>query len=138
MCCIYIWHYICCCIIIKITTTTHTFCCCCCCWYLYTMYWWCFTNIWCKEYKRMDYKGQELAENIYQIVILIFGVIGWIYGYVLNDLTHSFQVWCVGVAVACIIAIPSWPCFNRNPVKWLDEIPKRPQPKRKKKQKKNK
>ena len=36
----------------------------------------------------MDYKGQELSENIYQIIILAFGVVGWIYGYVLNDLTH--------------------------------------------------
>ena len=94
--------------------------------------------IYTKRHDKMDFKGQELAENIYQIVILIFGIIGWIYGYVLNDLTHSFHVWCIGVVIACIIAIPSWPCFNRNPVKWLDEIPKRPEPKRKKKPKKNK
>ena len=86
----------------------------------------------------MDYKGQELSENIYQIIILAFGVVGWIYGYVLNDLTHSFHVWCVGVAIACVIAIPSWPFYNRNPIKWLDEIPKRTEPKRKKKSKKNK
>ena len=83
----------------------------------------------------MDYKGQELAETLYQIIIAIFGLAGWIYGYVLNDLTHSFHVWCVGVAIACVVTVPSWPCFNRKPIKWLDEIPKRPEPKRKKKSK---
>ena len=83
--------------------------------------------------KSMDYKGQELAETVYQIIITVFGIVGWFVGYVKGDLTHGFHVWCVGVAIACAVAIPSWPCFNRNPIKWLDEIPKRPSGRRKKK-----
>ena len=82
----------------------------------------------------MDYKGQDLAETVYQVIITIFGIAGFIWGYILGDLTRSFHVWCVGMVLAGLVCLPSWPCFNRNPVKWLDALPavrpRRAEPKR--------
>ena len=84
----------------------------------------------------MDYKGQEAAELVYQVIIAIFGVVGFVWGYILQDLTRSFHVWCVGMAIASLVCLPSWPCFNRNPIKWLEELPavrpRRGEPKRSK------
>ena len=71
----------------------------------------------------MDYKGQDHAELVYQVILTAFGVVAFGWGYVEGDLTRSFHVWCVGLAIASVITLPPWPCFKRNPVKWLDKIP---------------
>lgn len=70
----------------------------------------------------MDYKGQQLSEQIYYVVTILFGAIAWIVGFVQKDFTLTVYGWAVGLAFAMIICIPDWPFFNRNPVEWLSEI----------------
>ena len=82
----------------------------------------------------MDYKGQDHAEVVYQVIMSVFGVVAFCWGYVERDLTRSFHVWCVGLALASVITLPPWPCFKKNPVKWLEKLPdprpEKPEPKR--------
>ena len=54
----------------------------------------------------MDYKGQELSENLFFWIIIIFGAIGWIYGYLQQDFTYVFYAWCVGMVLSIVV------CFN--------------------------
>ena len=71
----------------------------------------------------MDFKGQKLAEILYTIIIALFGLVGFVWGYQEQDFTYCFRCWFVGVALASILTIPDWGMFNKNSPKWLDEVP---------------
>lgn len=73
----------------------------------------------------MDYQGQKLSENLFYYIILLFGSIGWVYGYFLQDFTYVFYSWSVGVVISIVLCVPDWPIYNRHPIKWLESIPDR-------------
>jgi len=51
----------------------------------------------------MDYKGQELSENLFFWIIIIFGAVGWVYGYLQQDFTYVFYAWCVGMVISIVV-----------------------------------
>jgi Microsomal signal peptidase 12 kDa subunit (SPC12) len=53
----------------------------------------------------MDYEGQKLAELIFYWIILAFGGVGWVIGYIQQDFTIVFQVWLVGVVLSVIVRL---------------------------------
>jgi signal peptidase complex subunit 1 len=53
----------------------------------------------------MDYEGQKLAELIFYWIILLFGGVGWMIGYVQQDFTIVFQLWLVGVVISVVVRI---------------------------------
>jgi Microsomal signal peptidase 12 kDa subunit (SPC12) len=53
----------------------------------------------------MDYKGQELAELIFYIIICSFGAVGWVIGYFQQDFTVVFQAWLVGVVISVVVRL---------------------------------
>lgn len=52
----------------------------------------------------MDYEGQKLAEHIFYWIILSFGIVGWVIGYVQQDFTVVFQAWLAGVVLSVIVS----------------------------------
>ena len=74
---------------------------------------------------KMDYQGQKLSENLFYYIILLFGSVGWIYGYILQDFTYVFYSWSVGVGISLVLCVPDWPIYNKHPIKWLECIPDR-------------
>lgn len=78
-----------------------------------------------KGINNMDYQGQKLSENLFYYIILLFGIVGWIYGYILQDFTYVFYSWSVGVGISLVLCVPDWPIYNRHPIKWLESIPDR-------------
>jgi signal peptidase complex subunit 1 len=74
---------------------------------------------------KMDYQGQKLSENLFYYIILLFGSVGWIYGYILQDFTYVFYSWSVGVGISLVLCVPDWPIYNKHPIKWLESIPDR-------------
>mgnify|MGYP003706369387 CR=1 FL=1 len=71
----------------------------------------------------MDYKGQKLAEMLFQIIIALFGFVGFVWGYYVQDFSYCFRCWLVGLIIAAVLTIPDWGMFNQNTPKWLDSIP---------------
>ncbi|KAK8537314.1 hypothetical protein V6N13_042247 [Hibiscus sabdariffa] len=78
----------------------------------------------------MDWQGQKLAEQIMQIMLLVFAVIAFVVGYVLASFQTMMTVYAAGVTLTTLITVPNWPFFNRHPLKWLDpvEAEKHPKP----------
>ncbi|XP_069592925.1 signal peptidase complex subunit 1 [Dendrobates tinctorius] len=68
---------------------------------------------------QMDYKGQKLAEQIFQGIILFSAVIGFIYGYVIEQFGWTVYIVIAGFAVSCLLTLPPWPVYRRHPLKWL-------------------
>lgn len=52
----------------------------------------------------MDYEGQKLAEDLFYYIILIFGAIGWIYGYFQQDFAYVFYAWSVGMVTSVVVS----------------------------------
>ncbi|KAH1122421.1 hypothetical protein J1N35_005581 [Gossypium stocksii] len=78
----------------------------------------------------MDWQGQKLAEQIMQVMLLVFAVVSFGAGYVLGSFQMMMLVYAGGVTLIALITIPNWPFFNRHPLKWLDpsEAEKHPKP----------
>lgn len=78
----------------------------------------------------MDWQGQKLAETIMQILLLVFAVISFFAGYVLESFQMMVLLYAGGVTLTALITIPNWPFFNHNPLNWLDpsEAEKHPKP----------
>ncbi|KAI7828056.1 microsomal signal peptidase 12 kDa subunit-domain-containing protein [Gamsiella multidivaricata] len=67
----------------------------------------------------IDFQGQSLAEQITQVVISAFGVLGFLVGIVLQDIRLTLYIFAAGVVLAGLLIIPAWPYLNKDPTKWL-------------------
>jgi hypothetical protein len=52
----------------------------------------------------MDYKGQQLSELIFYWIILLFGGVGWVLGYIRQEFWIVFQFWLVGVGISIVVS----------------------------------
>ncbi|XP_005804349.1 signal peptidase complex subunit 1 [Xiphophorus maculatus] len=71
----------------------------------------------------MDYKGQKLAEQIFQGIILISAVIGFVYGLIIQQFGWTVYIVLAGFAVSCLLTLPPWPMYRRNPLPWQPVAP---------------
>ncbi|CAL0329721.1 unnamed protein product [Lupinus luteus] len=78
----------------------------------------------------MDWQEQKLAEQVMQIMLLIFFVIAFAAGYILASFQLMILTYAGGVVHTTLVTVPNCPFFNRNPLKWLDpsEAEKHPKP----------
>merc|ERR1711953_1431520 len=67
---------------------------------------------------QMDYEGQRKAEKTYQIIITVFGIVGFIWGFFIQQLSATVYFVLGGFALSCAIVLPPWPFFRRNPLPW--------------------
>uniref|UniRef100_G1KGM1 Signal peptidase complex subunit 1 n=2 Tax=Anolis carolinensis TaxID=28377 RepID=G1KGM1_ANOCA len=56
---------------------------------------------------------------IFQGIILFSAVIGFIYGYITEQFGWTVYIVMGGFAVSCLLTLPPWPIYRRNPLKWL-------------------
>ncbi|XP_004411523.1 PREDICTED: signal peptidase complex subunit 1 [Odobenus rosmarus divergens] len=68
---------------------------------------------------QMDYKGQKLAEQMFQGIILSSAIVGFIYGYVAEQFGWTVYIVMAGFAFSCLLTLPPWPIYRRHPLKWL-------------------
>lgn len=46
-------------------------------------------------------------------------VLGWIVGFILQDITLTVYIGLVGSLLAVFAAVPAWPMYNRHSLRWL-------------------
>ncbi|KAK3401200.1 microsomal signal peptidase 12 kDa subunit-domain-containing protein [Sordaria brevicollis] len=68
---------------------------------------------------QIDFEGQKLVEVIVNVALALTGVVAFLVGYILQDIKLALQIGLAGTALTFVIAVPPWPFYNRNPVKWL-------------------
>ncbi|XP_039512332.1 signal peptidase complex subunit 1 isoform X1 [Pimephales promelas] len=71
----------------------------------------------------MDYKGQKLAEQIFQGIILVSAVIGFVYGLFIQQFGWTVYIMLAGFTVSCLLTLPPWPMYRRNPLSWQPAVP---------------
>ncbi|KAH9824689.1 microsomal signal peptidase 12 kDa subunit-domain-containing protein [Melampsora americana] len=68
---------------------------------------------------KIDLEGQRLAEKWNQIIILSSAIIAFLVGYFSQSMMLTFGIYGVGVFISLLVVVPPWPCYNKNPIKWL-------------------
>ncbi|XP_077998455.1 signal peptidase complex subunit 1-like [Glandiceps talaboti] len=71
----------------------------------------------------MDFQGQKLAEQLFQAIILLFGIVGFIWGYICEQFVQTMYVLAAGFLLSCILTLPPWPMYRRNPLEWQKARP---------------
>ncbi|XP_038668492.1 signal peptidase complex subunit 1 [Scyliorhinus canicula] len=70
----------------------------------------------------MDYKGQQLAEQTFQRVIIASAIIGFIYGYMVEQFGWTVYIVLAGFVISCLLTLPPWPMYRNHPLNWQSEV----------------
>ncbi|XP_062504933.1 signal peptidase complex subunit 1-like [Corticium candelabrum] len=66
----------------------------------------------------VDFEGQKLAERIYQIIMISFAIVGFVWGYMCQQLSQTVIIIGSGFILSCILTLPPWPFYRRHPIDW--------------------
>ncbi|KAH8416638.1 hypothetical protein KR222_000407, partial [Zaprionus bogoriensis] len=69
-----------------------------------------------------DFAGQAKAERWSRLIITFFGVIGLIYGGIVQQFSQTVYILGVGFVLSSLITIPPWPFYRSNPLKWQKPV----------------
>ncbi|WFD29789.1 hypothetical protein MSPP1_000802 [Malassezia sp. CBS 17886] len=68
----------------------------------------------------IDFEGQRVAERIYQVILTTAAALGFIVGFVRQDLALTAYTFAGGILLSLAVCVPAWPLYNRYDVKWVD------------------
>lgn len=71
----------------------------------------------------MDWQGQRLAEYIMQFIMLFGSLAAFLAGYLLSSFRLMMYIHLAVTILACIVVVPDWPIFRRDPMTWLEPRP---------------
>uniref|UniRef100_A0A1L8EFC0 Signal peptidase complex subunit 1 n=2 Tax=Haematobia irritans TaxID=7368 RepID=A0A1L8EFC0_HAEIR len=71
----------------------------------------------------MDFVGQHKAEMYSRFIITLFGVVGLIWGAIIQQFSQTVYTLGAGFVLASLLTIPPWPMFRRNPLHWQKPKP---------------
>ncbi|CAG5081485.1 Similar to Slc26a5: Prestin (Rattus norvegicus) [Cotesia congregata] len=80
-----------------------------------------------------DYDGQARAEKLSRIIVTLFGAVGLIWGYAIQEFSQALYILAAGCLMALIITVPPWPMYRRKPLDWQKPQATDAPPKNKKK-----
>ncbi|EDS25841.1 signal peptidase complex subunit 1 [Culex quinquefasciatus] len=71
----------------------------------------------------MDFEGQGRAERLSRLIITLFGAVGLVWGYVIQQFSQTVYILIAGVLLASILTIPPWPIYRRKALNWQKPRP---------------
>uniref|UniRef100_A0A7S0HRJ4 Signal peptidase complex subunit 1 n=1 Tax=Phaeocystis antarctica TaxID=33657 RepID=A0A7S0HRJ4_9EUKA len=67
----------------------------------------------------MDFKGQKYNERLFQTLVILFGIIGFVVGYINQQFRLTFLWLSAGGGISAVLCLPDWPWWNCSPLEWL-------------------
>lgn len=65
-----------------------------------------------------DYEGQGKAEKFSRFIITLFGIVGLVWGGIIQQFSQTVYILGAGFLLSLIVALPPWPLYRKNPVAW--------------------
>lgn len=72
----------------------------------------------------IDYVGQAKSEKLYRAIITLFSIVGFVWGYIVQQFSQSVYILGAGFLLAAVLTVPPWPMYRRNPLNW--QTPRNP------------
>ncbi|KAL5013684.1 hypothetical protein ScPMuIL_007954 [Solemya velum] len=66
----------------------------------------------------MDFEGQKKAEKTFQIIILLFGIVGFVWGYICQQFSQTMYILLAGFFVSCLLTLPPWSMYRKKSLPW--------------------
>ncbi|XP_045163223.1 signal peptidase complex subunit 1-like [Mercenaria mercenaria] len=66
----------------------------------------------------MDFVGQKKAEKMFQIIIITFATVGFIWGYICQQFSQTMYILIAGFVISCLLTLPPWSMFRNSPLNW--------------------
>ncbi|XP_064642510.1 signal peptidase complex subunit 1-like [Lineus longissimus] len=66
----------------------------------------------------MDFEGQKKAERLFQFIIVLFAVVGLVWGYMCQQFSQTVYILGAGFLLSCLLTLPPWPMYRVNPIQW--------------------
>lgn len=66
----------------------------------------------------MDFDGQRRAERIFQTIIILFAVVGLVWGYICQQFSQTVYILGAGFLLSCLLTLPPWPMYRLKPLPW--------------------
>lgn len=73
-----------------------------------------------------DFEGQKQAERLFQFLIISFALGGFAYGYHEERFSYAVISLGVGFLLSCLLVLPPWPCYRKNPLSWQPVVEPKP------------
>lgn len=70
----------------------------------------------------IDFEGQKTCEYLYKLIIRIFLVAAVCFSFYTQQMRHGVYLIILGTFFAVFVCAPSWPWFNKHPLKWLPHV----------------
>ncbi|XP_058058265.1 signal peptidase complex subunit 1 [Anopheles bellator] len=71
----------------------------------------------------MDFEGQGRAEKLSRVIITLFGAVGLLWGYIIQQFSQTVYILIAGVVLASLLTIPPWPIYRKKPLNWQKPRP---------------
>ncbi|KAI0219944.1 Signal peptidase complex subunit 1 [Lamellibrachia satsuma] len=71
----------------------------------------------------MDFDGQRRAERTFQVIIILFAVVGFIWGYICQQFSQTMYILCAGFLLSCVLTLPPWPIYRMKSLDWQKPKP---------------
>jgi len=71
----------------------------------------------------MDFDGQARAEQLSRIIVVLFGAVGLIWGYIIQQFSQTVYILGAGLALATLLTVPPWWFYRLKPLKWQKARP---------------
>lgn len=66
----------------------------------------------------MDFDGQRRAERFFQVIIIIFAVVGFIWGYITQHFSQTLYILFAGVFLSSVLTLIPWHIYRQCPLEW--------------------
>ncbi|CAG0912980.1 unnamed protein product [Notodromas monacha] len=70
----------------------------------------------------LDYDGQRRAERLFHVIVILFGAVGLIWGYAIQQFSQTVYILGAGFALAAALVLPPWPMYRLKPLNWQKPV----------------
>lgn len=65
-----------------------------------------------------DYDGQARAEKLSRFIITLFGIVGLVWGGIIQQFSQTVYILGAGFLLATLITVPPWPIYRKKALNW--------------------